>query len=99
MVSLVLSGLCASSYGVFTEEYVDYLHASLLPDSRSADMLELITKTAVYDFSTAFNGISPELKGGTTDIVRYITESGDFTNFKNATEAAELYLSDSFPLS
>lgn len=99
MVSLVLSGLCASSYGVFTEEYVNYLHASLLPDSRSADVLEFITGTAVYDLSTAFGEVSPELRAGTSELVREIIHSGDFKNFNSATENANRYLSSTFPLS
>ena len=99
MVSLVLSGLCASSYGVFTENYVNYLHASLLPDSRSADVLELITKSAVYDLGVAFGGVSPELCAGTFELVRESIQTGNFKYFNTATNKANRYLSSAFPIS
>lgn len=97
MVSLVLSGLCAASYGVITEEYVNYLHASMLPDSRSADVLELITRNAVYDFATAFSVGSEELRAGTVDLVRHIMDTGDFSYFKQNIANADKYLKKNFP--
>ncbi len=98
LVSLALSGLCAASYGYINEEYADYLHATTLPDNRSASVVELITKSAYYDLSTAFASTVPGLTSGTRGLVSGIMESGDFTSFAAVTEELNRTLAAYFPL-
>ena len=80
--SLVMSALNASSYGIMTEVASDYMHVTTLSDSRSADMVEIITKSAFYDMSTAFGGVLPLVKTGTADLVRRVIEAGDFSTYE-----------------
>ena len=72
MVSLILSAINAASYGYVTEKYVDYLHVTVLSDSRSADMLEIIADSLVYDFSVAFSAHHPNIAAGTTELIRNV---------------------------
>ena len=97
MVSLVLSGLNAASYGVMAEEVSDYLHATVLPDSRSANVYELITDTTVYDLSTAYAPHFTEISAGSRDLVRYIIETGDFSSFDASVADANKFFSANFP--
>lgn len=96
MVSLVLSALNAASYGKVTESLADYLHATLLPDSRSADIYEIMAKSATYDMASAYSTTYDELAAGTVSLVRYIIESGDFSAFQSSVDAANRYLANEF---
>lgn len=96
MVSLVLSALNAASYGKITESLADYLHATLLPDSRSADIYELMAKSAVYDMACVYSATSDELAAGTVELVRYIIESGDFSTFQSSIDTANRFLASEF---
>ena len=98
MVSLVLSGLNAASYGVMTEEVSDYLHATVLPDSRSADVYELISDCIVYDLSSAFAPHFPEVSAGSRDLVRYVIETGDFSTFEASIHDANRFFSQYYPV-
>ncbi len=97
MSSLVISALNASSYGYMTETKASYLHATTLPDNRSADILELISHSAVFDFSTAFeNTVLPiyNLKV----LIRDIIEVGDFTLYEKSVEEMNAALKAKFPM-
>jgi len=98
MVSLVLTGLCAASYGVIREEFADYLHASTLPDSRSADVYELITENVYFDLAMAYAPHYPEIDGGTVSLVRQIVSTGDFSSFDTSIDTANKFFSTNYPL-
>lgn len=97
MSSLVLSAMNAASYGYISEAVVDYLHATALPDNRSADVLDLMTRTAVYDFSTGFEEEVPSLTE-LKKLVRQLIDTGDFTEFDKITGEANSELKKNFPL-
>lgn len=99
MASLVMSALNASSYGYVTEKYVDYLHLTVLSDSRSADMLELIAKSATYDLSTAFGEAHPDISAGTVELIRKVSEYLDYSGYDSLVSAAEYDMAVSFPCS
>lgn len=96
-VGLVLSGLCAASYGYVTEKYVDYLHATVLPDNRSADILELISNSAVYDFTAAFGDSMIPLYDGTVGIVREAMSSGSDGQLDAFVYEAQAALNAAYP--
>lgn len=96
MVSLVLSGLNAASYGVVTEALSDYLHATVLPDSRSADIFELMAESAVYDMASSCAPNYTEIANGTTELVRYIVDTGDFSTYLTAADEANSFLARNF---
>ena len=98
MISLVLSGINAASYGYVTEQNASYLHASTLPDNRSADMFELIARGTVYDFTSAFEKTVPAL-AEFRDVVRGIIENGDFSAYDNAVTNVNRDLAAVYPLS
>ncbi len=97
MTSLVLSAINAASFGYITETSASYLHATTLPDNRSADMLEIISRGAVYDFSTAFETVVPSI-ADLKNVVRGIIENGDFSLFDNTVYNVNRDLAASFPL-
>lgn len=97
MISLVLSGMNAASYGYVTEQNATYLHASTLPDNRSADMFELIERGTVYDFTSAFEKTVPTLTEF-KDVVRGIIENGDFSTYDVAVQKLNRELAAAFPL-
>ncbi len=96
-VGLVMSGLCAASYGYVTEKYVDYLHVTVLPDNRSADMLDIISKSAVYDFAAVFGDISEAVKDGTVGIVRKAMDSGSDEQLDAFVYEAQTALNNAYP--
>ncbi len=96
MVSLVLSGLNAASYGTMTEALADYLHATVLPDSRSADIYELMAESAVYDTASAYAPNYTEVASGTVDLVRSIIDTGDFSAFQSSVDTANTFFSRNF---
>ncbi|MBR6808277.1 MAG: extracellular solute-binding protein [Clostridia bacterium] len=98
MSSLVISALNASSYGYMTEKIASYLHATTLPDNRSADVLELISRSAVYDLSTAFEDTVTPIYNLKT-VVRDIIEIGDFALFEKSVTEMNDALKEKFPLS
>ncbi|MBR3423640.1 MAG: hypothetical protein IKG80_04035, partial [Clostridia bacterium] len=88
-ISLVLSSLSAASYGVIPEHYVDEVIVTAMRDDKSGDMLDLISKTAEFDLSSAVSGASPAVGA----MVNYIGQSavgagGDFTALASAANAA-----------
>ncbi len=97
MISLVLSGINAASYGYVTEKNASYLHASTLPDNRSADMFELIARGTVYDFTSAFEKTVPTL-AEFKNVVRGIIENGDFAAYDVTVEKLNRELAAAFPL-
>lgn len=97
MVSLVLSGLCAASFGVLSEDISDYLHASILPDSRSADVYELMTKSTYYDLSSAYAPHYTEISAGSIELVRHIIETGDFSSFDTSVANANNFFAVNYP--
>lgn len=98
MISLVLSGINAASYGYVTEQNASYLHASTLPDNRSADMFELIARGTVYDFTSAFEKTVPAL-AEFRDVVRGIIENGDFSAYEANVNKVNRDLTAVYPLS
>lgn len=96
MVSLVLTGLCASSYGIIREDFADYLHASTLPDSRSADVYELMVQSTYYDLAPAYAPHFPEVDEGTVSLVRHIIETGDFSAFDASVATANDFFKKNF---
>lgn len=99
MVSLVLSALNAASYGYLAEKYVDYLLVTELSNSRSADMLDIIAGSLVYDFSSAFSASHPDMAAGTTGLIRSVTERGDYAGYDSLVYSANHDMAVSFPLS
>ena len=97
LVSLALSGLCAVSFGYINEKYADYLMITKLNDSKSADILDLISKTAIYDLSSAFGSIYPDILAGSVELLRRVTEENDFTGYDTAILAAEIEMERQFP--
>ena len=98
MNSLIFSALNAASYGYITETAASYLHATTLPDNRSADMLEIISRSAVYEFSTAFLETVPSL-AELREVIRGIIETGDFSRYDDAIYKANYDLGMTFRLS
>jgi len=96
MVSLVLSGLNAASYGIMIETLSDYLHVSTLPDSRSADVFELMAKSTYYDLASAYAPHYAEVSAGSIDLVRHIIETGDFSAFESAKTNANSFFEKNF---
>lgn len=97
MISLVLSGINAASYGYVTEQNASYLHASTLPDNRSADMFELIARGTVYDFTVTFEKTVPALSEFRS-VVRGIIENGDFSPYDAAVTKLNRDLAAVYPL-
>lgn len=97
MSSLVISALNASSYGHITESIVNYFHATTLPDNRSASVLEIISHSAMYDLSTAFESTMTPLFN-IKNVTRNIIDTGDFSVFKKSVEEANTALSNKFKL-
>lgn len=97
MVSLTLSAINAASYGYIAEKYVDYLHITALPDNRSAYVLEEINRSAVYDLSSAFHSVYPEIWDNTRGLVRNVIERGDFSGYAAHVSAAEKAMASAFP--
>lgn len=97
MASLVLSALNAASYGYISETVVDYLHATALPDNRSADILDVIVRSAVYDLSTALEVTSPSVLA-LKENIRSIIEAGDFSSYDAIISAVDLDMAQRFPL-
>ena len=98
MVSLVLSGLNAASYGAMTETVSDYLHASTLPDSKSADVYEIMAKSVYYDLALTLAPHYSEVSAGSIDLVRYIIETGDFSSFDSATQVLNSFFAANYSL-
>ncbi|MBR5633495.1 MAG: hypothetical protein IKW68_05890, partial [Clostridia bacterium] len=98
MISLVLSAVNAASYGYVTEQNASYLHATTLPDNRSADMLEIIARGAVYDFTTAFEKTVPSATEFKTT-VREIIDTGSFAGYEAAVTKLNRDLAALYPLS
>lgn len=97
LTSLVLSALNAASYGIITEKNASYLHVNTLPDNRSADVVEVISRSVTYDFLTAFEKDVPAL----TDFknaVRKAQETGNFTDFNKTSQALKTALARRFPV-
>lgn len=97
MISAVLSGMNAASYGYLTEQNASYIHASTLPDNRSADMFELIARGAVYDFTLCFEKTLPALSDFRS-VVRTIIETGDFSAYDATVDALDRALAAAYPL-
>ena len=68
--ALVLTALCAASYGVVPEHYVDEVLVTSMRSNEAADMLDIIRKTAVFDLAVAVSGESDEILDGTLGAVR-----------------------------
>lgn len=94
---LVISALCASSYGYITEAYDNYLHVTTLPDNRSADMLEIISSTAIYDFTTVFGESDMTLYDGTVGIIRSVMGSGSTDGLEIFSAEAQAWLRQAYP--
>ena len=93
----MLSGINAASYGYVTEQNASYLHASTLPDNRSADMFELIARGTVYDFTVTFEKTVPALSEFRS-VVRGIIENGDFSPYDAAVTKLNRDLAAVYPL-
>ena len=76
-IGKMLSALSAWSYGVVPERYVDEVLMTMMSGNDSGDVLDVISKSAVYDLSTAFGPASEALADGTYGFIRRACESGD----------------------
>ena len=76
-IGKTLSALSAWSYGVIPERYVDEVLMTSMSGNDAGDVLDLITKSAAYDLSTAFGPSSGALADGTYGFIRRAAESGD----------------------
>ncbi|MBR3415647.1 MAG: hypothetical protein IKH09_02985 [Clostridia bacterium] len=88
-ISLVLTALSAASYGVIPEHFVDEIIVTEMRDDKSGDMLDLISKTAEFDLSSAISGASVPVG----ETVNYIGQAvsgagGDFAALASAANAA-----------
>lgn len=77
LASLATSSLCAASYGYMKEKYVDYIHVNSMRNNESCDVLDAISNTAVFDFSSAFGESSPAIAAGTYGFIRQALKTGD----------------------
>lgn len=76
-IGKMLSALSAWSYGVVPERYVDEVLVTSMSGNDAGDVLDLISKSAVFDLSTAFGETSAALADGTYGFIRRACESGD----------------------
>ncbi|MBR6290602.1 MAG: extracellular solute-binding protein [Clostridia bacterium] len=76
-IGKTLSALSAWSYGVVPERYVDEVLMTRMSGNDAGDVLDVISKSAVYDLSTAFGPVSEALADGTYGFIRRAAESGD----------------------
>lgn len=93
-ISLVLSSLSAASYGVIPEHYVDEIIVTSMRDDKSGDMLDLISKTADFDFSSAFSGSSSAVGAAFNYIGQASNGSGG--NYEEIAAAANEWLAETF---
>ena len=70
---------------------------TVLPDNRSADMLDIISKSAVYDFAAVFGDISEAVKDGTVGIVRKAMDSGSDEQLDAFIYEAQTALNNAYP--
>ncbi|MBQ6263130.1 MAG: hypothetical protein IJK58_06410 [Clostridia bacterium] len=88
-ISLVLSSLSAASYGVIPEHCVDEVIVTAMRDDKSGDMLELISKTAEFDLSSAISGASSAVAAAVNYIGQAAAGSGgDFALIAASANAA-----------
>ncbi len=81
-IGKMLSALSAWSYGVVPERYVDEVLMTKMSGNDAGDVLDVISKSAVFDLSTAFGPASEALADGTYGFIRRAAESGDaYTGF------------------
>ncbi len=93
-ISLVLTALSAASYGVIPEHYVDEVIVDSMRDDKSGDMLDLISKTAEFDLSSAVSGASTAV----ASTVQYIGKAayGAGENYEALASAANEALAQLF---
>ena len=93
-ISLVLTALSAASYGVIPEHFVDETIVTAMRDDKSGDMLDLISKTAEFDLSSAISGASAPVGAA----VNYIGQaaSGAGGDFALLAAAANEWLAETF---
>ncbi|MBR6915840.1 MAG: hypothetical protein IKN36_05735, partial [Clostridia bacterium] len=88
-ISLVLTALSAASYGVIPEHFVDEIIVTAMRDDKSGDMLDLISKTAEFDLSSAISGASVPVGETVNYIGRAVSGAGgDFAALASAANAA-----------
>ncbi len=97
MASLILSALNAASYGYITESAATYLHATTLPDNESAEVLEMISRTAVYDLSVAFASSIPFIGELREALLGALVKNPE-ADLDNAAYTADIALSARFKL-
>ncbi len=71
-----LSAICAASSGMYSE-YVNYAFSNILRDADSANMLDIILSSAVFDFAFAYGGVYPDIAAATYKLVRSASDIED----------------------
>ena len=88
--SVVMSALNAASFGVINEAFVSYNMNHVLRDNGSANMLELILFSPVYDFAFSFSETLPSTFAATAGGIRSLSEGKTtFRAILNRIPAAE----------
>lgn len=73
-----LSAICAASPGMHAE-YVNYAFSNILRDADSANMLDIILNSAVFDFAFAYGGVYPDIAAATYKLVRSVSDKEDIS--------------------
>jgi len=68
--AVILMSLNAASANVVKDSYIKYLQYNYLRDNDSANMLDQIFESIVYDFSYTFGNIYPEIADATYTTIR-----------------------------
>ena len=58
-------------------EYVNYAFSNILRDADSANMLDIILSSAVFDFAFAYGGVYPDIAAATYKLVRSASDIED----------------------
>ena len=98
--AVILSGLCAASYGYMNDAYVEYNMMNVMRDNDSVNMLDLILDTASFDFAIAFGNAFPAIAEATYRRVRAAAPTNTLSEgFTEKRSEANRVMRENFDLS
>lgn len=98
LVSLAISAVSASSYGSVRERYADYMHAMSLPDSESADVIEMMSENVVFDMYYPMKLLVPETCKALNGMMKSICVDNDYSSYDGTVESANRDFAAMFPV-
>ncbi|MBR4205779.1 MAG: extracellular solute-binding protein [Clostridia bacterium] len=78
---IILSALNAASSGYFGDAYVEYNMMNVVRDNGTINMIDLILKTASFDFALAFGNAYPEIADATFRLIRDCAATNDLSAY------------------